>query len=199
MLRGDEMAQTMDRLQRSAALLAILGMFLLAGCGNAPTGTAVAVLPNGISAPTATWTRTDTATPVEGPHPHPRHPLPSCGVDAFQDYQRLLCAPAEVTEGKVQSEWLRWCLGHYGYALTEPAAAELPLVTASLPDGQCIPGHPSGWSRAALCGRSALCGGRDRRCWSLHCHPHCHGNAHPHDSSGQPERARSALQQSRAV
>ncbi len=117
---------------------------LLASCGPGPTPTLVppSLTPAVTDAPTptASFTPTPTATPTPTltttPTPTPT-PLPPCAVDRFAAYQRLLCAPAEVTDGKVRAEWLRWCLGHYGYALKETVAEELPLVTASPPDGQC--------------------------------------------------------------
>lgn len=113
---------------------------LLAACGAAPAPTPVPRTPTPVRTDTATFSPTPTATwtltPTSTETPTATR-LPPCSVDAFQAHQRLLCAPAEVTDGKVRSEWLSWCLGNHGYALTASAPEDLPVVTALLPDGQC--------------------------------------------------------------
>ena len=118
-----------------------VGFLLLAACAPTPTPTVVlpslTPIPTDTPSPTPTFTSTPTrtATPTSTPTSTPTAmptPLPACGVDRFAEYQRLLCAPADVAGDVVQSEWLRWCLGAHGFGLDSSAAAELPVTSTSL-------------------------------------------------------------------
>lgn len=127
----------MERRLVAVPLLVCLGFLMLTACGPAPTPTAVP--PSLTPIPTDTRTPTPTLTPIptETPTLTPTAtatptPLLACGADRFAGYQRLLCAPADVTGGVVQAEWLRWCLGQHGYGL-DSVPAELPLRSTVLP------------------------------------------------------------------
>lgn len=128
-------------MKRLALQVGILFLsLLLAACGAAATSTPVAAtlaaVPGDTPAPTSTDSPAPTPRATATAKPSPT-PVPPCNVAAFADHQRLLCAPPDVRDGHVTAEWLRWCLGNYGYALTQPVEDDLPLMLVLRADGLC--------------------------------------------------------------